>query len=101
MVWCDKLKNKMFCHLEKIFLFCFQLRPEFCFLPLDLRPPCGSGSRRSPKMRFRFRNIRCWNCFSQCCGAGAGGEKLFWDLEPEPKKNFNKHFLQSVLRMLG
>ena len=27
--------------------------------------------------------------------------KLFWDLEPEPKINFNKHFLQSVWRMLG
>ena len=27
--------------------------------------------------------------------------KLFWDLELEPKINFNKHFLQSVLRMLG
>ena len=29
--------------------------------------------------------------------------KLFWDLEPEPepKINCNKHFLQSVLRMLG
>ena len=27
--------------------------------------------------------------------------KLFWDLEPEPKTNFNKLFLQSVLRMLG
>ena len=27
--------------------------------------------------------------------------KLFWDLEPEPKINFNEHFLQSVLRMLG
>ena len=26
--------------------------------------------------------------------------KLFWDLEPEPKINFNKHFLQSVWRML-
>ena len=26
--------------------------------------------------------------------------KLFWDLEPEPKINFNKHFLQSVLRLL-
>ena len=23
--------------------------------------------------------------------------KLFWDLEPEPKINFNKHFLQSVV----
>ena len=27
--------------------------------------------------------------------------KLFSDLEPEPKIDFNKHFLQSVLRMLG
>ena len=29
--------------------------------------------------------------------------KLFWDLwdEPEPKINFNKHFLLSVWRMLG
>ena len=29
--------------------------------------------------------------------------KLFWDLvpEPEPTINFKKHFLQSVLRMLG
>ena len=26
--------------------------------------------------------------------------KLFWDQEPEPKINFNKHFLQSVWRML-
>ena len=26
--------------------------------------------------------------------------KLFWDLEPEPKINFHKHFLQSVWRML-
>ena len=26
--------------------------------------------------------------------------KLFWDLEPEPKINFNEHFLQSVWRML-
>ena len=26
--------------------------------------------------------------------------QLFWDLEPEPKINFNKLFLQSVLRML-
>ena len=26
--------------------------------------------------------------------------KLFWDLEPEPKINFNKHFLLSVWRML-
>ena len=28
-------------------------------------------------------------------------QKLFWNLEPEPKINFDKHFLQSVLRMLG
>ena len=27
--------------------------------------------------------------------------KLFGDLEPEPKINLNKHFLQSVWRMLG
>ena len=27
--------------------------------------------------------------------------KLFGDLEPEPKINFNKHILQSVWRMLG
>ena len=26
--------------------------------------------------------------------------KLFWDLKPEPNINFNKHFLQSVWRML-
>ena len=26
--------------------------------------------------------------------------KLFWDLEQEPKINFNKHVLQSVWRML-
>ena len=26
--------------------------------------------------------------------------KLFWDLEPEPKTNLNKQFLQSVWRML-
>ena len=26
--------------------------------------------------------------------------KVFWDLELEPKINFNKHFLQSVWRML-
>ena len=23
-----------------------------------------------------------------CCGAGAGGAKIIWDLEPEPKLNF-------------
>ena len=27
--------------------------------------------------------------------------KLFGDLEPEPEINLNKHFLQSVWRMLG
>ena len=27
--------------------------------------------------------------------------KLFEDLEPEPKINLNKHFQQSVWRMLG
>ena len=27
-------------------------------------------------------------------------QKLFWDLEPEPKINFNIHFLQTVWRML-
>ena len=27
--------------------------------------------------------------------------KLFWDLEPEPEIDFNKHFLRSVLRVLG
>ena len=26
--------------------------------------------------------------------------KIFWDLEPARKINFNKHFLQSVWRML-
>ena len=26
--------------------------------------------------------------------------KLFWDLKPEPKINFNKQFLQSVWRLL-
>ena len=33
---------------------------------------------------------------TQCCGAGAGGAEIIWDLEPEPKLNFNKHLLQSV-----
>ena len=23
--------------------------------------------------------------FKQCCGAGAGGAEIIWDLEPEPK----------------
>ena len=28
--------------------------------------------------------------FKQCCGAGAGGAEIIWDLEPElePKLNF-------------
>ena len=26
--------------------------------------------------------------FYQCCGAGAGGPEIIWDLEPEPKLNF-------------
>ena len=85
MVWCDKLKNKMFCHLEKIFLFCFQLRLEFsnqfcfAFYPLicDLHadpdpgglPKCGSGSVTS----------------DVGTGTGAGGDKTICDLEPEPK----------------
>ena len=24
----------------------------------------------------------------QCCGAGAGGAEIIWDLEPEPKFSF-------------
>ena len=24
----------------------------------------------------------------QCCGAGAGGAEIIWDLEPEPKLSF-------------
>ena len=24
----------------------------------------------------------------QCCGAGAGGAEIIWDLEPEPELNF-------------
>ena len=27
-------------------------------------------------------------CEIQCCGAGAGGAEIIWDLEPEPKLNF-------------
>ena len=26
--------------------------------------------------------------YIQCCGAGAGGAEIIWDLEPEPKLNF-------------
>ena len=34
---------------------------------------------------------------AQICSVAEPVEpKLFWDLEPEPKINFNKHFLQSV-----
>ena len=42
---------------------------------------------------------------NQCCGAGAGGTEIIWDLEPEPgpkpKLSFNKYLLQSMWRMLG
>ena len=37
----------------------------------------------------------------QCCGAGAGGAEICWDLEPEPKLSFFEYFLQSAWRMLG
>ena len=31
----------------------------------------------------------CFMCgYFQCCGAGAGGAEIIWDLEPEPKLNF-------------
>ena len=40
--------------------------------------------------------------FTSIADPEPGEPKLFWDLEPEPepKINFNKHFLQSVWRML-
>ena len=25
---------------------------------------------------------------NQCCGTGAGGAEIIWDLDPEPKLNF-------------
>ena len=31
----------------------------------------------------------------QRCGAGVGGAEIIGDLEPEPKTNLNKRFLQS------
>ena len=37
-----------------------------------------------------------WYFKKQCCGAGAGGAKIIWDLEPEPKINLNKHFQEDA-----
>ena len=47
----------------------------------------------------RFYN----DSFSQCCGAGADGAEIILGpgARAEAETNFNKHFLQSVLRMLG
>ena len=57
--------------------------------------------------RRDFKNHQCERCGAGLILPGAGVAepepvelKLFWDLEPEPKINFNKHFLQSVWRML-
>ena len=41
---------------------------------------------------FRPKNVspKYLNTYiKQCCGAGAGGEEIIWDLKPEPEPKFN------------
>ena len=54
---------------------------------------------RRPKYRVVPELYLC--ICDQCCGAGAGGAEIILGPGAGAENKFNKHFLQSVLRMLG
>ena len=52
-----------------------------------------------PPLKNMYRNVL-YVLYTSVAEPEPVEPKLFWDLEPEPKINFYKHFLQSVWRML-
>ena len=73
------------------------------FVSSDPPPPSCMSLLSYCLVALAAEGLRALYIDSQCCGAGAGGAEIIWDLEPDPEPtiNLNKHFLQSAWRMLG
>ena len=72
-------------------------------MPFEAAPVCswgggGVNNHGCEKQRQKEKNNRSWASaptviraggIIQCCGAGAGGAEIIWDLEPEPEPKLN------------